>query len=100
MIAHLSVWKQRNAALVRMVLRERQVNAKQKKKFWTLEFRCQDFASSPAEGASIYRVECLLCHKTTFIIISQWALKLEIAGGVAIAERGAQTDHMIAGGDL
>jgi len=42
----------------------------------------------------------MLFHKTTFITTSQWAQKMETAGGGLTAERGALTDHTIVGEDL
>lgn len=60
---------------------------------------CQDFASSPAEGCLVYRVNAC-SHKTSFITTLQWVQKMETVGGGAIAERGALTDHTIAGENL
>jgi len=98
----LSVWKQRNAALVRMVpeREQREGEREDTKKFWTLESaRAKTLASYPAEAACFNLLTVMPSSHATFTITSQWVQKTEMTGGVAIAETDALTDHAIIGED-
>jgi hypothetical protein len=91
---YMSVWKQRNAALVRMVPESEEGEGGSEKEVLDPRVWRQDFASSPAEAAClIYRL--LPSSQATFSIISQWAQKIEMTGDVGIAETGALTDPAI-----
>lgn len=94
----LSVWKQRNAALVRMVPETRKESERERKRsFGPSSPARQDFASSPAEAALMFNLPTI--SQATFSINSQWVQKIEMTGDTAIVETGALIDHAITGED-
>jgi hypothetical protein len=91
----LSVWKQRNAALVRMVPEIRKESERERKRSFgpSSPAARQDFASSPAEAASMFNLPTP--SQATFSITLQWVQTKEMTEAVAIVETGALTDHAI-----
>jgi hypothetical protein len=94
----MSVWKQRNAALMRMVPESEEGEGGSGKEVLDPRVWRQDFASSPAEAAClIYRFQCSCTGNSHNP--SQWVQTKEMIGDVAIAETGALIDLAIIGED-
>jgi hypothetical protein len=58
---------------------------------------CQDFASSPAEAASMFNLS--ISSQVTLSITSRWVQTTEMTGDVATTVTEALIDHVITGKD-